>query len=58
MTQVLDGYLIGRAAGGGGGTSNPFFYRHLGPVALLDGYLTRRSHGAPSERRPIRGMNR
>jgi hypothetical protein len=39
MTRVLDGYLIGRVAGGGGGAYNQFLYRPLGRIAVLDGYL-------------------
>ena len=39
MTWALDGYLIRRVIGRRGGCSNPFFYRHLDRMALLDGYL-------------------
>jgi len=55
MSRVLDGYLMGRAAGGREGFSICLTYRHLDRIAVLDGYLIGAvSRGGPD---PMEGLS-
>lgn len=53
MTGLLDGYLMGRSPGGGGWASRSCSDSDLGPIALLDGFLTGGAAEVPSECLPI-----
>jgi len=49
MIGVLDGYLIGAGTDEGVVAATPFFYGHLGPMALLDGCLIGSSYDRSQE---------